>query len=349
MSRSVTRTQKWSGRNVRDRQSRASRLRGHRKHPSMALARAGEIAVLREIVAPKVLQNEAQLMRSSWVAYAYKSALVRTELFCELYLESYRTHYGKVRDFLSAGAQIPVNSELFQNDARQINSLWRARQEADRLGMPYEVFLDATIGWAACQKNRKQLLTPNQLYGKEALAAAQKRWSETRDSYSIFTDEWDPRLFVGDEKSGLPRVQAMRLLHRRITTAKHPEIALANYMGRRSAIDDTLARRMFHKQPGLVDDALRCLPAPLPPPLRAPAAIYIPGCFGLQVHARAPVCSDCPLVAQCARLWEAATAELKHVIGSADPQADKKRQQATERKRRQRERERAAALVNDMP
>jgi len=343
------RQQKWSTSKMRERQARASRLRSYRRSSFRAQVRLGEIAVLRELVTPKVLQNEAQLMRSSWVAYAYKSALVRTELFCELYLESYRTHYGKVRNFLSAGAQIPINSELFQNDARQINSLWRARQEADRLGMPYEVFLDATIGWAACHKNRKQLLAPNQLYGKEALAAAQKRWAETRETYSIFTDEWDARLFVGDEKSGLPRVQAIRLIHRRITTAKHPEIALANYMGRRGAIDETLARRMFHKRPGLVDDALRYLPAPLPPPLRAPAPIHVPGCFGLQVHARDPACSDCPLVTQCARLWEAATAELKHVLGSADPQADKKRQQATERKRRQRERERAAALVADTP
>ncbi|UOV09239.1 hypothetical protein MUU77_02730 [Pseudoxanthomonas sp. F37] len=349
MSNSVSRKQKWSGTSVRDRQSRASRLRSYRKHVSAARARAGEIAVVREIVRPDVLQQEARITRSAWVAYGYMTAIRRTELFCELYLDAYRTHYGQVRDYLTAARQIPVSPDLFQNDSRQINSLWRARQEADRLGMPYEVFLDATMAWAARQKNRKQLLAPNQLYSAKALAAAQARWSDSRDTFAIFADEWDARLFVGDEKCSRPRLQALRLLKHRVMMAKNPEITLANYMGRLGAIDEALARRVFHRRPGLVEDALRSLVDPLPPPKRDPPTTHIPACLGLQAHARDPACSDCTLATQCARLWDAATAELKHATGSADPQADKKRQLATERKRRQRDRERAAALVSDTP
>lgn len=335
---------KWTGTEMAKRRRRAQRLREYRRAESPAKRKIGELAIAREVVAAEVLQDEAVLSRTRWVTYAYMSAMACTELFCKLYLDAYRNHYAKVRDYLTAGSRIPVDHELLQNDNRQISSFWRARQRADQLGIPYEVFLEATMAWATNQKDRKQLPAPNQLYSAKALKAAQELWEQTRDTVSLFSDDWDPRLFVGDEKTSLARAQAVQLLIRRVSKSKNPEITLASYLGR-GAVDETLARRLFGGCPGLVDEALRRLSDPAPESSADSSAPYVPGCFGLTSDSSAAACSGCPLARQCRNLWTLTTAELVHATGDADPLAWLKREQATKRKQRQRARERAAALA----
>jgi hypothetical protein len=345
MSKNPTQKKKWSSDQVKARRALASKLRTYRKSSSALDVWIGELAIVRQSVKEEHLRDEPDLAKTRWVTYSYMSALKCTELFGELYLDAYRTWYERLKDYSTAADQRPVSAELFLNDARQINGLWRARQEADRIGMPYEMFLNATIGWGAEQKNRNHFPAPNQLYGEAQLKVAQERWQSQRDIIGLFGDDWDDRLFVGDEKAGLPRLKAMRLAYARVTTSKNPDIALANLMGRCGAIDETLARRMFQSRPGLVDKAMTQM-APLRKVRDANGLRpYVPHCLGITFDSVAQACSSCPLLTKCELLWRQTTEELERTTGSANPRATRKTQLARERQRRCRQRHRDAAMT----
>jgi hypothetical protein len=345
MSQSVTRKKKWSSDQVKARRELASKLRTYRKSSSALDVWTGELATVRQIVKEEHLCDEPELVETRWVTYSYMSALKSTELFGELYLSAYRTWYERLKDYSTAANQKPVSAELFLNDARQINGLWRARQEADRIGMPYEMFLNVVIGWGAEQKNRKHFPAPNQLYGEAQLKAAQERWASQRDIISLFDDDWDDRLFVGDEKAGLPRLKAMRLAYARVTKSKNPDVTLANLMGRCGAIDEPLARRMFHSRPGLVDRAMTQMASPRKVRDANGLRPYVPHCLGTTFDSVARACSSCPLLTKCELLWRKTTDELERTTGNGNPRATRKTQLARERQRRCRQKRRDAAMA----
>lgn len=341
----IPRNQKWSPAEVAIRGARAARLRAARRAVTPSDVRSGELALVRECVSDEYLQEEPRLVEPRWLTYSYMSALQCTELFCQLYLGAWRTYYGRVRN-ITTGQRMPVDEQLFKNDLHQISGLWRARQAADRIGMPYDIFLNAVFGWAAGQKNRKRFPAPNQLYGTAQLEVARRAWEQASQTLHIFGEHWDDRLFLGDEKAGLPRQKAIRLVYQRVNRSPNPEVALANYLGRAGAIDEVLARRMFRHRAGLVDDAMRHVVASTNARTPAEPKQYVPSCLGITFDIPEPACSACSVAHLCERLWHKTSKELEGVTGSSDPRKARHREMATNRKRRSRERKREREMAS---
>lgn len=329
---------------VKEREKRATERARAQQEPTPMGRRVQELVLVREIIDPAFLAEEPSLDQSRWVQYGYMSALERTELFCRLYLGTYRRHYGCFRDYNAAHEKCPVDPELFKNEPSEINSLWRARQYADEIGMRYDMFLEAVMGWATNTRGRKYFPRPNQLYSPKQLELALDQWERQKDIIPrLFAEDWDDRFFQQNPKrTDPPRWQALQMELGKLKRSSSPASVLASLMGSQDALSERDARYMFRDRPELVDEAVRDLWAPWK--VRSGTAFdpYVPPCLGLRHDANAEPCSQCKFALLCEKT-RAMTDKLLHAkTGSSDPRADKIRKDAAERQRRKRDKDRAS-------
>jgi len=335
---------------VREREKRATERVQAQQEPTLARRRVQELVLVREVIDPAFLAEEPSLSQSQWVQYGYMSALERTELFVRMYLEIYRRHYAKYRNYITADEQCPVDPELFKNEPSEINSLWRARQHADAIGMPYDMFLGAVMGWATNTRGRKHFPRPNQLYGAKQVQLATEQWERQKDMVPrLFAEDWDDRFFQQNPKrKDPPRWQALTMALAKLKKSSVPEHVLASLMGTDDALSEQHVRHMFRDRPGLVDDAMRHVRRPLKVRSRTTFEPYVPPCLGLRHDATAEPCSQCTFSLSCEKTRAMTDGLLHAKTGSSDPRADKKRKDAAERQRRKRDRDRVARAEDSL-
>lgn len=343
------RRKKWSGGKIQERQELAAQRRRIQKEPSAVIRRTMELAISCQVIDKRFLEAESHLTQTRWVEYGYLSPLECTEIFCRMYLSAYQRYYEKYRDSSKASDRKPVDPELFKNDHREINSLWHARQIADEIGMPYDMYINATMDWAASQKNRQQFPQPNQLIHPKQLEVALVKWENLQGTVNWFGDNWDDRFFDKlNPKFDPPRQKALRLVIEKMKRSSSPEFTLASLMGRWDVLTEKAAKHIadtvFPNKPDLMDEAKRHL---MPPrKVRAvPTDPYLAPCLGMREDVTAGVCGQCSFALLCQKV-RLVSGKLMHAsTGSSDPRADKKRQNARERQRRKRDRDRAARGV----
>lgn len=329
---------------IKKREKRAAERMQAQQEPTPARRRVQELVLVREVIDPAFLAEEPSLSQSQWVQYGYMSALERTELFCSMYLETYRRHHAKWRDINTADEQCPIDPELFKNEPSEINSLWRARQHADAIGMRYDMFLEAVMGWATNTKGRKHFPRPNQLYGSKQVELALDKWERQKDIIPrLFAEDWDDRFFQQNPKrTDPPRWQALQMELGKLKQSSSPASVLASLMGSKDALSERDARNMFRDRPELVDEAVRNLGAPWIVRSRTTFDPYLPPCLGLRHDVNADPCRQCKFALSCEKTRAATDTRLHAKTGSSDPRGDKIRKDAAERQRRKRDKDRAA-------
>lgn len=337
---------KWSRTRVKAREELAAERAQAQQEPTPMRRRAQELVLVREVIDPAFLAAEPSLSQTQWVQYGYMSPLERTELFCRLYLEAYRCHYAKYRDSSTAHEKCPIDLELFKNEPGEINSLWRARQVADEIGMRYAMFLGAVMGWATNTKDRKYFPRPNQLYGPKQFDRASEKWKAAQVRVTLFDDDWDDRFFQADRKPDPPRAKALRLAIVKLMRSTSPELGLSSLMGFRGALSEKEADFLFRKHPEILRDAKRRVSPPTKTRVSGTLDPYLPPCLGLPHAAAADPCRQCKFSLLCEKT-RAATDKLLHAkTGSSNPLADKKRELARIRQKRKRDKDQAT-LVED--
>lgn len=335
---------KRSGPRVRARQKLAGERERAQQEATPMRRRVQELVLVREIIDPAFLAAEPSLLQTQWVQYGYMSSLERTELFCRLYLEAYRRDYAKYRDCNRAHERCPVDPELFKNEPGEINSLWHARQLADEIGMRYDMFLSAVMGWATNTTGRKYFPQPNQLYGPRQLELALEKWEREKDIVPrLFAEDWDDRFFQQNPNlKDPPRWRALTMALGKLKKLSSQEDVLASLMGSYDALSEQHARYMFRDRPMLVDNAMRYVMSPTKVRSGTTFEPYLPPCLGLPHDAAADPCRQCKFSLLCEKT-RLATDKLLHAkTGSSDPRADKELSQARDRQRRKRDRDRAA-------
>jgi hypothetical protein len=136
----------------------------------LAQRRLKEIDQARHCIHSKYLLIEPELQETKWFAYRFMSPFQATHKFALAYDEHYKRAFAlhfdrnvKVR---------PVNWAEFGTPCQLMTQLWGARQNADRLGMPYDDYLEFFDEFNM-RRTRKQLPRPNQIEGS---AAAKLVW-----------------------------------------------------------------------------------------------------------------------------------------------------------------------------
>lgn len=334
---------KWSSPHLLDSHARARELRAGRSQPGRWSGLIAELSFAREYLSEETLRDEPGLAQSTWLAYGYMSAVERTELFAREYEAVFRRLHGQYKDHNEAQSMQPVHPELVRNARAEMTSLWKARQCADALGVPYPFFLRVSMEKAIGRLYVK-VPRPNQLCMPWQISAVEAAWEREREIVQLFADDWDPRFFAPSGRRDPARAAAVDALVERVMS-KPPgnrALTLANFLFRRLAITEVEARAHFGDAD--VDEALTM---PSTPTVELPAATqqaFRPHCLGMLSAASPPPCIACVVRAACEKLRAIVDTKFLKGHGTTDPLGARQREMAAERKRRQRCRDREARM-----
>lgn len=284
------------------------------------------------------IEREAQLHAKKWPEYMGMTPLEATEEFARVYrqigIEAYGSSLGKNTEEVRL-----INPELVANRPGEIVSLWRARQEADELGMPYGLFIEAVILGRVASDRWTRIPRPNQLLGKLTRPRAYGALKSAALIRYLSIASRNPR-FQASNYCGHPDQNAM---HAYIVGVVHDigmrEEVVAAFMGPDGLLDVELASRLFGSKIAQAAAEL-CTVARQ---ARMEIDDFRPACLGFFPGPNRPECEHCPVRSQCRSLTRSARELVAREHGDEDPKAQHEREAAKFRKRRQRDRASVAA------
>jgi hypothetical protein len=336
-----------SGAQLQAAQRRAARLQGARRSERPSERLLGELAITRQVIDTKLLALEPELSASTYVAYRYMSPLARTELFTEAYERLFRQKHAQYFSVVEAEHAKPIDPVYVRNGQRELTSLWGARQQADRLGVPYPLFIRGAVEVAVERWRKKRVPRPNQLYREGQLAQVLSDWERERDTGGhLPRDDWDPR-FRAEAFRGDPAQEAcLKLIEGRVLggSSGGRVMRLANFL-RQGWIGLDQAAKRFGDE--VTDEAASGLSECVAVSgLNATAhSPYLPPCLGLVASQNALKCSGCPYRELCRRFGGKTDVTLLDRLGTTDPRREAHMQSNRERQRRFRERRRQSKQV----
>jgi hypothetical protein len=290
----------------------------------------------RKYIKQGLLAREGRLQCTKWTEYRYMSPLECTEQFAQEYLASYRRTYARHFDPKVARKKQPVKPNFGENSVSEMNAIWKARQLADELGIPYDVFSDVLIEGKIVGDKWRQPPLPNQLLsGNHTRARLRGRPTPDEVRERLFQPNWDRRFFAA--RSEDDPVQAVAMLDLRVIVlcASDRPQQLAKYLSIPGLLSEARARTLFDAD--LVDKALALRPV-IRPGTSVASGDYVPACIGNRNTQRHSPCSHCPVVVDCTNFKRTVTRSLINTTGTADPRREHKRQVDRDRQRRHRER-----------
>lgn len=324
--------------------ARAIRLNRARAEGSDALT-AERLAQAREKLAPADLAEEHEVLLTAHMPYRYLSHWERTELFWQDFKAMYRHFRAK---------RAPVSGEdprktLQALDDRTYVSIWRARQRADAIGMPYKHFIAAVMRKFEA-KGSTQVPAPNQLLTDSLLEQIIEDHEDRIKSVGagLLSGEIDPRFHAMNYVGDPVQLMALDAITSEVNAVgkSRKAIKLATHLNVQQTISEAEAVKRFGQE--LVDEAkvtsagsTSIVPIRIADPKPSP-----PGCYGAYVVASA-ICGACPFRQQCTAAHEASSALLMNRFGTTDVRKKREREQARDRKRAQRLRQKEGRTVTD--
>lgn len=311
------------------------------------LARQVEEQVFQRTYIDKtVLAKEACMLRTRWIGNRYMSPVQATQAFTDAYVAAYRAVWARHFDPAEAPHKQPCASSLALNDRADMTSLWQARQKADELGMPYDLFCDIIMERWIVGRRAKQPPLPNQLISGKLLNAWMRGHPTLAEaSERLFLPDWDRRFFMEPMGEDPVHAAAMRALQADVRHAKDRPARLSRYLGADGPLTEARALTMFGED--VVRDAMANVAAPAM--VGHASDGYVPACIGNRNSARGMPCHTCPFAVHCSSVKRKVTRALNAAGVSGDPRADRRREQNRDSKRRQREEQRRTLAAKRAP
>ena len=287
---------------------------------------------------------ECDLYYRKWFDYRIITPMEATLRFREQYQEIYRWKYSANIDSEEAQLKTGVGKKLSQAD---FTSFWRARQFADRLGVTYEIFLEAAFE-VAIRRGWSRLPHINQLYGsknEDAIAlAVETLWAEYIGSRFTFSDlpHYREDAYGNMAAQNGHRLWVIEQLKARHGSAFH--IGRACFVHR--ILPETQALREFGQE--RLDQARMEVFGDEPAPEAFnKAQLLLPSCFGLP-GAPSPsrtTCNVCPSLLNCLKMEAAVIANVVERCGSDDPILSRRRALQNRRATKHRKRKALRAFL----
>lgn len=323
---------------------RAQKLAAAKRAGSEALA-TEQMVQAREWIAPSDFNEEPDFARSAHLTYRYMSAYERTQSF----YEAYRKHY--VHRFLRRKGREPQGfpSRISGLEAGDFTSIWRARQRADAIGVPYERYV-IELMLDADANGTRQLPRPNQLCSDSKLPMLLERLEEKRAEgfFDPFAGDFDPRFYAVNFVDDQQQLDTLAWIEEQIAKAGRARkpVLLRRFMCIEQVISEAEATRRFGQE--LVDEAKAHrggYTSRTPVVLDAPGPSD-PACFGMRTEGHA-ICSQCPVAQRCTEFRAEVEERVQERFGVLNVPKERERVAVRDRKRRQRERERSGAAMTD--
>ncbi|OIS90679.1 hypothetical protein [Brucella cytisi] len=299
------------------------------------------------LLQPKVLAHERQVAHKKWYGYRFMTPLAATRYFATLYREGFKSYVRRHKDREEAERCHGLTPGIFQKPSGSLTQLWKARQRADELGLPYELLIEFGFEFAS-RRIWKHIPNPVQLFGsknssvawpiefekfmKERMPLFAQRFSGLpqyrTENYRGFPvqDEFRAYLIGHIEKS--ERGWQQRLEGPTVRTRHLPLL-----IGLRLAPKDR-RRRIIQDMKEDVRNSL-IVPEPVE---KLPLIAFAPACFGMPVAKKGvntSNCASCPFAKKCDHFSDVAGVELlrRHPAECAE-RAEKRRQQLEGQRRR---------------
>lgn len=301
----------------------------------------GELTLVRSWIEKRNFDWDSDMQGACWIEYRYMTPLERTELFAKEYHKSYLKAYKKANPGEDATKKNPLDPRFVANDIGVMNSLWKARIEADRAGVPYDVYLDVVMEGHLVNDKWKRPPRPNQLYGNLDLPRLRGMPTPEMIAERLCATGWDYRFFASSYQGDEDQDIAIRMLQLAVTSSTDPIATLSRFLCERKAITEQKALELFGTD--LVSSA-RALSKEVPVTQPAPYGRYIPPCVGYPNVDDCSACEVCPISRQCLKFSGMVRDEMIRVFGTDDPRREWKKLKNRERQRRYRERQKTEDL-----
>lgn len=327
--------------------------------PIKSRKRLDDLITMRSLVHPKYLSKEAELMTVKWFNYRFMSPLEATMLFAKKYTTAVRRYVRTNFDVALANSVNGVRPWVPSKREGWFTQLWEARQRADELFVPYEVFFAFAFEFAG-NRQRKWTPLPIQLHASTNTAEA---W------WSLFRPFAIHHLAV--KRHELSALSQYRLEHDRGLHAQHElreVMAEQIKFGSGSPVDDVCKVSVVNRHLRasecialLPEDiradirnrvrqevvSRRCIPTPK---VQLDDEDLHISCFGVHesINPGSTPCNTCPLYDECVAAANLAMVETTRRTGSGSPidEADKERNRKNVAACRARQRTKAAGSLS---
>jgi len=315
-------------------------------HTELAAAVNGRVedhVVVQERLASKYLEPEKQLFETKWFDYRLMTPKGATDQFAEAYGVIYRRKYAANFDRTRAALKKGLLNEGVYASQRELAGIWGARQFADRLGLPYDLF----ISWAmegCLRSGSKKIPRPNQLYGSKGELIAnhvRSTWSDhCREARFMFSALPIYRVnaycgFSAQDARYDWIIEQVRVRHAK------PWI-LAKVCFDEQVLP--IARAVSEFGEAAIDRARVEAPEVSAPRTKLVVSDLLPGCFALPDRA-GPLCGKCRVRSNCSDNAARVSSEVIARTGTEHPVDHRHRKAGRDRLRRLRVRRRLGAAT----
>ncbi|WP_432325248.1 hypothetical protein [Shewanella glacialipiscicola] len=212
----------------------------------------------------KLLSAEPALCNTAWFEYRMMHPTQRTYLFAHYYDQAYRhmlrlhvdyeqaegpnprSYFPRADPLGKTQAQIKKEEKTgIRQSFKTTTAVWKARQKADELGIPYEVFTMSGMK-AAVGQIWQRAPTPAQLYSQNILNAIIERWVELIESRIYCAD--DEFYQIKNWVNHPAQIEHAQWVIEQIKCRNSREFALSQYAFIKKVIPPSMLRQSFSER-----------------------------------------------------------------------------------------------------
>jgi hypothetical protein len=135
------------------------------------------------------LSHEPALQFAKWFDYRFLNPVQATYLFAHEYRKAFRDAFAANFDTARAPyVKCFKHADLFQCNPQIVTGVWRARQVADAMGMPYGVYLSLAFKWNLRYWKRHTMPRPQNLYSDLVTDRAAIDWAELQTTRLYYSE-----------------------------------------------------------------------------------------------------------------------------------------------------------------
>lgn len=273
------------------------------------------------IIRPEDFERERELHATKWFDNRFISPVAATYAFAADYQEGYRAAWAKHQDQAESVRVRGLTLGRRTDNAGEFTALWRARQHADELGVPYDFYVQQCFDLLR-SRGVVRIPRPNQLYAKSWLRQITER---IQAAWAVRQRELPRYSILPQYQSAAFREIAAQIAH--IEWARRCVELGANdrlfaVMIDRGLLSEADAEAAFGRE--RVERAKERTPirdridvSHLRPIDFVPSCAFVPGAHSIS----SPQCLSCHFEAQCAGSQPVVMSIISRCHGSPDPRA----------------------------